>query len=888
MLKNLWARLRLLAGSRGVDRELDAEVRLHVGMHTRTDIQAGVRRGVLSTFGAGEKAKEAAHETRRLWLDSAWQDLRFGLRGLRRYPGFTAAVVLTLGLGIGANSAVFSVVNGVMLRPLPVRDADRLTVLAVSRGAGGTPGRLSRLDMEDYRSQSDAFEDIAGYAMDFSGLSADNRADRVLLTYVSGNYFEMLGVRPAAGRLIRPTEGRASGADPVLVLSYGYWCRRFNSDPNVVGKAVRLNGHPFTIVGVAPEGFHGAYAFIEMDLFAPLGTMTLNPVYATAWNDRADRGVVVTLGRLKRGVSLRAAQASLDVVGRRLAARYPETNKDVRPHVFWETYARPDANAAPVLPLVGSVFLGLVGLVLLVACLNVAGLLLVRGTSRARELTLRNALGAGRLRLVRQLVTESLLLSVLGGSAGVMIAAWATRVLGTIRLPNDLPIRLDFGLDWRVCAYVAAAVLLSAFTAGLVPAIRASGTHPVDVLRQGSRGAPAGGGSRHRLRDMLVVTQVAGSLVILVIAGLFIRSLASAHRIELGFQPDHVMNFFMDPAQQGYDQARTKAFYRDLVARVRSMPGVESASVAHSVPLGYYNRSTHLEKEGQKLAPTDEGLEADYNLVDADYQRTMGIQVLRGRWFAQADEDDGRPAVVVNQSLAQRLWPGEDPLGKRFRLRDDGSPLLEVIGVARDGKYGSIFERPTSFIYMPHALEYTSLRVLHVRTTGRPERVVPMVRKEVASLAPDVPVFDVNSMRNAVGGGNGFFLFRMAVRFASALGLLGLALAVVGLYGVVAYSTGQRTHEIGVRIALGAERRHILSTVVSRGLWLVAAGGTVGMLLALGLGRFLTSLLFDVKSYDLFTYATVAGVLTLVGMGACYLPARRAMRVDPTVALRGE
>jgi putative ABC transport system permease protein len=892
MLKKMMARLRAFVGGRDVDGELDAEVRFHVEMQTQTHVQAGMspaeaRRAALLRFGGVEQTREAARDTRKLWLDSIWQDLRFGLRGLRRNPGFTAAVVLTLGLGIGANSAIFSVVNGLMLRPLPVRDADRLTVLAVSRGTGGMPGPLSRLDMEDYRRQSDAFEDIAGYALNFAGLAADNRAERVGLTYVSGNYFGMLGLEPVVGRLIRPTEGRVAGADPVLVLSHSYWRRRFGADANVVGKAVRLNGRPFTIVGVAPEGFHGACAFLDMDVFTPLGMMASSADYGGSWNDRAD-GNIRTLGRLKRGVSLAQAQASLEVVGRRLAGQYPETNKDVRPRVFWETHARPDANAADVLPLIASVFLGLVALVLLVACVNVAGLLLVRGTVRVKELTLRNALGAGRLRLVQQLVTESLLLSLLGGGAGVLLGSWASRVLSGIRLPNDLPVRVDFAFDWRVFAYVGAVVLLSGLVAGLVPALRTSAARPADALREGGRAPATGAGGRHRLRDILVVTQVAGSLVILVVAGLFVRSLTRAQSVELGFQPNRVLNFFMDPGQQGYDETRATSLYRDLIARVRSLPGVESASLAHSVPLGYYDISQRLEKEGQVLAPTDKGPGANYNLVDAAYRRTMGIQLVRGRWITQADEDGKRPVVVVNEFLARRLWPGENPLGKRFRFRDGPGPFLEVIGVARDAKYNNIFEKPRSFFYTPHSQEYMSLRVLHVRTTGQPESIAPSVWKEIRSLAPDLPVFDVTTMREWIGGGNGFFLVRMGAAFATALGLLGLALAVVGLYGVVAYSAGQRTHEIGIRMALGAERRNILTMVVGHGLWLVAAGGAAGVVVALGLARLLTSLLFDVKPYDPLTYAAVACLLALVGMAACYVPARRATRVDPTIALRGE
>ncbi len=668
--------------------------------------------------------------------DSVRQDVKFALRGFARNPWFTAAVVLTLGLGIGANSAIFSVVNGVILRPLPVRDADRLTVLAAYRGSGGIPGRLSRLDMEDYRSQADVFEDVAGYAMDFGSLAADNSAERVFLAYVSGNFFGMLGLQPAAGRLIQAGEGTVAGADPVLVLSHSYWTKRFSADPSVVGKAVRLNGRPFTIVGVAPEGFHGAYAFVGMDLFLPLAMMEGTPGWGNAWSNRG-ANAILTLARLKRGVSLARAQASVEVVGRRLAAQYPGTNKGVRPVVFRETHARPDPASGPVLPLVASVFLALVVLVLLVACVNVAGLLLARGTVRAREMTVRTALGAGRVRLVQQLVTESLLLSILGGAAGLLLGAWLSRVLSAIRLPNDLPIRLDFGFDWRVFAYVAAIVLLTGVVAGLLPAVRASATKPADVLREAGRSP--GGSGRNRLRDLFIVSQVAGSLVILVVAGLFVRSLGSAHRLDLGFEPRGVMNFFMDPAGVGYDETRTAAFYRDLVARVRALPGVQSVSIAHSVPFGYYNISDEIEAEGQTFAPDEAGLVTHFNVVDDAYRQTMGIPLRRGRWLTRADEDGRRTVAVINETLARRLWPGQDAIGRRFRIRGERGPYLEVVGVAGDGRYNSIFEQPTPFFYAPHSLTARSLRVLHVRTAGAPERIAPLVRKEAAAIGPTSP-----------------------------------------------------------------------------------------------------------------------------------------------------
>lgn len=890
MLRKLAARLRALAGGRDVGAETDAEICFHVEMQTRKNRLAGMspaaaRRAALVAFGGIEQTREATRDTRTLWLDSVWRDLLFGLRGLRRNPGFSAAVVLTLGLGVGANSAIFSVVNGLMLRPLPVRDGARLTMLAVSRGTAGRPVLMSRLDMEDYRAQADAFQDIAGYALDLAGLEADHRVERVALTYVSGNYFEMLGLQPAAGRLIGGAEGRAPGADPVLVLSHSCWSRRFNRDPGVVGKPARLNGRPYTIVGVAPEGFFGTYAFIDMDVFAPLGMMA-GTFYSTSWSDRGARSLRV-LGRLEPGVTLAQAQASLDVVARRLAAQYPETNKDVRARVFWETSARPDADNAVELPLVGGVFLSLVALILLVACVNVAGLLLIRGTVRARELALRQVLGAGRGRLVQQLMTESVLLSALGGAAGLLLGLWASRVLGSIRLPNDLPLRLDFGFDARVFAYVAAGVLSSALVAGLVPALRASSAIPADSLRGAGR-APAAGGGRHRLRDILVVTQVAASLVVLVVAGLFVRSLANARHVDLGFQPDRVMNFLMDPGQQGYDQARTAAFYRDLAARVRALPGVESASVAHSLPLGYYNAAARLETEGQTQESPDQGISSLYNMVDADYQRTMGIGLARGRWLTQADEDANRPVVVVNEYLARRLWPGQEPLGKRLGFRDSAGTLLEVVGVARIGKYGSIFEAPRPFLYLTHSRDYKSLRVLHVRTTGAPEAIAPAVRQVIRALAPDLPVFDVASMRAAVGGGNGLFLARLGACFATALGLLGLALTVVGLYGVVAFSAAQRTHEIGIRLALGARQGSILGMIVRQGVSLLAVGCAAGLALALAAARLVGSLLFDVSPLDPLTYAAVVSALALVTATACYLPARRATRVDPTMALRGE
>jgi len=818
-------------------------------------------------------------------METVWGDIRHGLRMLWKSPGFTAVAVITLALGIGANSAIFSVVNAFLLRPLPVKDPQQLVVVANSHPENEDPHNISYLDYQDYQAQSDAFTDMSAANLSFMGLSADGKAERTFAYLVSGNYFSMLGIEPALGRFILPTEGKTPGTDPVVVLGYKYWRRRFGGDPSVVGKVVSVNGHPCTIIGVAPESFHGTFSLAETEIYMPLGMAAIDPEANDLFTKRTAHALRI-LARLKPGISRQAAQASLQVIATRLAKEYPDSNKGNRMYVIPENLARPDANSSAQVPLVASVFLGLVGMVLLVACLNVVNLLLSRATVRSKEIAIRAALGAARARIIRQMLTESILLGLLGGGLGAVAGWWASRMLAGIRLPGDLPFHFDFGMDWRVFGYSLGIALLAGLVSGLIPALRGSMANVHDTLREGGRGP--GGDTHHRLRDALVVAQVAGSLVLLVAAGLFVRSVGNARSVKLGFQPDHVLLVSMDVAERGYDAARGRAFYRELESRIRALPGVRSATVSFTFPLNYDNQSAYIRAEGQPPDPTKRGPIAGFNDVGTDYFETVGTPVIRGRELTAEDQESPVRVAVVNETMAKKLWPNEDPVGKRFIADNANDKPIEVVGITGNGKYQWIFEDPTPFYYAPIGQNYHSVRVLQVRTEGAPESLALTVVKQIHDLDPNLPVYDVMGMHQALDGGNGFFLLNMGADFAGALGALGLVLALVGVYGVVSYAASRRTHEIGIRMALGAGRPNILKMVLARGFGLVLAGIATGVAVALVLTRFMANLLFGIRPADPVTFGGVALVLALVSLLACYIPARRATLVDPLVALRHE
>ena len=815
-----------------------------------------------------------------------WCDVRYAARMLAKSPAFTLLAMLTLAVGIGANTAVFSVVNSFLFHPLPVRDPGRLVVVANGTDDYQSPHEVSNADFKDFQSQSDTFADMTAYLIHFSGLTADNRSERVLATYVKGNYFSALGLQPALGRLFLPKEGETLDADPVIVLGYSYWKRRFNGDASIVGKTVILNGQPVTVVGVAPPGFFGTFFIVESNVYVPLGMLGNDAESKKIFNNRGERQLRA-LAHLKPGISMEKARVSLQGIADRLNKEYPETNKDLRMAVIPETLARPEASSASMWPLIASVFLGLVGMVLLVTCVNVTNLLLARASVRSKEIAIRAALGAGRRRLFRQVLTESLLLAGLGGAAGAALGLGPMKLIETIHLPGDFPMRTSIPFDWRVFLFVASVAIVCGLLAGVVPAWRASRMNLNEILRESGRSL-TGGAGHNRIRNVLVAGQAAGSLVVLVMAGLFLRSLQHAEKTTLGFNPDHVLNLTMDVSQLGYDQNRGANFYRQVGERIRALPGVESASFAYSVPFGYYSQWDNVWKEGQEGLPESQVPRPPDNKVDQDYFHTLGIEIVRGRAFGAQDQSTSTRVAVVNETMARTFWPGQDPLGHHFRYGTAQADPVEVVGVAIDSKYVWIAEDRRAYFYVPLTQDYTAVRVLQVRASVPPAVLTRSIEDQIHSLEPNLPLFEVMSMETALQGGNGLFLFRVAAIFAGILGGLSLLLAVCGVYGVVSYGVNQRTHEIGIRMALGAQQQNILHLVILQGVKLVLAGLVLGIAASAGLARVLESLLVDTGAFDPLAYGAASLLLVAVAVMACYLPARRAMRVDPLSALRYE
>jgi predicted permease len=815
------------------------------------------------------------------------QDVRVALRMLRKNPAFSAVVVLTLALGIGANTAVFSIVNSFLFSPLPVRDSGRLIVMAYEDPKAAFPHEVSNADLRDFEAHSEVTSDMTAFLVNFAGLSTGDRSERVFVTFAQGNYFSTLGIQPALGRLFLPSEGQTVGADPVIVLGYAYWQRRFNGDPAVVGKSVNLNGQPVTIIGVAPKPFFGTFYIVDSELYAPLGMFASSAGSADILTDRTQRQLRV-LAHLKPGVSMAQASASLQVIADNLARAYPQTDAGLKIDLIPEKLARPEAASASFWPVIASVFMFLVGLVMVVTCVNVTNLLLSRASMRAKEMAVRASLGAGRLRLFRQLLTESLLLSALGAVGGALIGLWLMKWVESIRLPGDMALRTVQPFDWRMFLFVGSLAAISGLMAGLVPAWRVTRVDLNDTLRESGRGV-TGGAAHNRVRSILVVAQTAGSLVVLIMAGLFLRSLQHAQKTDLGFKPDHLLNLTMDVHELGYDEQRGTNFYRELGSRVRALPGVESAAFAYSVPMGYYTAGRNpLWNESQHGVPASQVPAVGFNKVDVDYFRTMGIQMIRGRAIDERDQSSTLLVAVVNDYLAEKLWPGQDPIGHHFRPGMDDAPDIEVVGEAKYSKRVFIAEDPGPYYYVPLTQNYSSVRVLHLRSLLPAADVAREVQAQVHALDPNLPVFDVMPMTESLEGGNGYFFMRIAATFAGALGGLSLLLAVVGMYGVISYAVNQRIHEIAVRIALGAQKQNIFGMVIGYGLKLVVAGLVIGVGLAAGLSRFLSALLVNTGAWDPLAYLSASLLLVIVAALGCYVPARRAVRVDPMVALRYE
>ena len=813
------------------------------------------------------------------------QDIRYGWRMLAKTPGLTGIIVLTLALGIGANTYVFSVVNAYLLRPLPVPDPGRIAVLAAHQ-AGNSPFlyQFSYRDFVDFQKQAAPFADLFFYSTDLGGLSAGKRSDELLLSHVSGNYFSALGVKPLLGRLILPEEENRPGSGRVVVLGYLYWQNRFAGDPHVIGEQVRVDGQPATIIGVTPKGFDGTFFPLDVEAYLPLRGED------ASLTDRSNRALFVD-ARLNPGVGFSQAQASLNVIAARLANQYPSTDKDITIQVYREQLARPRPYPNNLVPIIAGFFLFLAMLLLLLACMNVANILLARATVRQREMGLRAALGAGSSRLIRQTLTETLLLGILGGAGGILLGLWVNPGQVTAMPGLNLPLNADMRFDWRVFSYAFAAALFTGIFVGIWPAIRASRVDLTTVLQEGGRSDTGAG--RHRVRNLLVAAQVAGSLTLLVIAGLFVRTVRHAGTVNFGFDPHHVVNVTVDPGAAGYDQARATQFYRLLKTRVLAIPGVQSASLAYGTPMGNVS-SAHVATvtlEDHALRKGQPAPSVFFNNVDSTYFETMRVPLLRGRAFTEFDNASAPPVAIVNQTMAQRFWPNQDAIGQRFTVNSADirtEQQVQVVGIAADGKYAFIAEDPTPFFYVPLAQDYSSMEALQIRSSIPPGQMISQVRSIIRSISPDLAVIDARTMDQVIRGMNGLQLFRMAALIAAVLGGLGLVLAGVGVYGVVSFAAVQRTREIGIRMALGGSARDVTRLILRQGARMIIAGLLVGLFAAWTLTRVMARLLFGVSPSDPLTYAAVALLLSAIALLACWIPARRATRVDPGVALRYE
>jgi predicted permease len=819
-------------------------------------------------------------------MESFFQDVRYGLRMLRKSPAFTAIAVITLALGIGANTTIFSMVNSFLLRPLPVQNPGQITTLAMVQKAGAANEVFSVPEYRDLRGQTNnVFSDLLAYQFGMDGLTANGKTDRILSNYVSGNYFSGLGLKPTLGRLILPSEGELMGADPVMVLSYSFWKTRFGGDPDIVGRKVTLDGHPITIIGVGPKDFDGISWLLRCQVYLPLG-MAFIDGYPMDFMTNRKTQMVMLYGRLRPGVSLKQAQATLDVVAERFTQQYPDAYKNQTLRVFPELQARPAPDPNNTMLVLSGLFLGLATLVLLLACVNVANILLVRATVRAREMAIRAALGAARSRIVRQLVTESVVLALAGGAAGILIGLWGSTFLSSMNIHFDIPVRFDFSFDWRIFGFALALALATGVIVGLIPAFRASRQDLGTVLHEAGRGIVAG---RHRVRDVLVIAQVAGSLMLLIIAMLFTRSLGKAQQAELGFDRNGIINFTMDPTEVGYQEEQGRTFYRSLLDRVRAVPGVESATTAAATPMGYLGGNDLLDVDGYQPPLGEAKTPVVYNIVSSEYLETMKIPLLRGRTIDERDTQTSPYVALINEAMAKKFWPNSDPIGRYFKIGSDPQHSLQVIGLVKDVHVQTFTGTINPYFYLPLAQHYSgnSLQTLQVRTSVAPAIMIPQIEHVIESLAPTMPVFDVQTMTDALNTLNGLLRFQIAAGLATALGLLGLILAVVGVYGVISYSASQRTHEIGIRMAVGAEPLDILKMIFRQGLFIVCLGLVAGTIGAFASARVLKTFLV-VSATDPMTYLVVATALTLVALSACYIPARRATRIDPMMALREE
>jgi predicted permease len=808
-----------------------------------------------------------------------WQDVKYGMRALAKSPGLTAAAVLSLALGIGANSTVFTWAQAFMFQPLPgVVEQGRIVSFSTSWQNGKECcGSVSYPDYRDYRDRNTTLEGLLVADAEGVSLTHDGRAERAWAQLVSGNYFDVLRLRPTAGRFFLPEEDRTPGTHPVVVLAYHYWQRRFGGDIGILNQNVTINQQPYTVVGVGPEGFQGTMVAFQLDIFIPV--MMTTSVKGSDRLEARDSHWLYMLGRTKPGVNIEQVQTDFARMSADLGREYVKSNEGKGSVVdpLWRAKNGATEHMGPMM----GILMGVVALVLLIACANVANLLLARAVGRRREIAIRLSLGAGRGRLLRQLLTESMLLAVAAGAGGLLLAYWTKNLFMYLAPVTDVPVVLPFEVNTQVLLFTGAISLATGLLFGLAPALQATRADVVPALKDESAGA-GGARGKSRLRGALVVAQVSLSLVLLITASLFLQSLLNTQTTNPGFDKNLLLAG-MDLFPSGYTPERGRVFYEQLLERVRALPGVESATLGRFIPLGLSGTSsTTIQVDGYEPAP-DESPFVYFNHIGPDYFRTMGIPILSGREFTTADRADAQSVCIVNEATMRRYFGGTDPIGRTVKI---GTVSLTVIGVARDTKMRSLTERPRVQMWLPVLQRYRPDIYLHTRAAGDPAALAPAVQEAVRSLDPTLPLFGIRTMTTHIEAGA--IVQRTGGTMLGIFGTLALVLAAVGLYGVIAYIFSQRTREMGIRVALGAGRRDILRLVIAHGAWLAGIGLVIGLGASVMLMPLLESQLVGVGGRDFMTFASTALTLAAVALAASYIPARRAAKVDPIVALRYE
>ena len=878
-------RVAALFRRRRLEDDLREELRSHLEMAVELNMEKGMnaedaRREAVRSFGGVEQTKENYRDQRGLpMIETTLQDLRFGLRMLRRSPGFSILAVLCLTLGIGANAAVFSWVEGILFRPYPAvtHQEQLLALTGTARGESGPTG-ISWPDIVDLQRSCTLIDSFIVTKIMGTTLSIGDRAEVTTGSIVSANYFDAIGVHPILGRGFEPGEDSGRNAHPLTVISYQLWQGRFKGDPQIIGKTQRLNNVVHTIVGVAPEGFYGTFVGWAMRFWVPASMEETFEAGGYKLEDRGARWIEAYV-RLKPGVTPVQAQQEISAVAKRLESDYPATNRG-RGIKLWPLWQTPFNNAITLLPTL-EIMLVVVVFVLLIACANVGNLLLVRSFARRHEMTVRLAIGAGRGRLLKQLFTEGLILSAFGAAGGLLVAHWCRHAL-VLLFParGGVAMHLPGEIDWRVLALSAGVCVMATLLLGLVPAMQTRKIDLAGALKSDSAGV-VGGGGRAWIRSSLVVVQVSLSFVLLVGAGLLLQSLKKIRNTSPGFSTHEVLDTAVNLTAAGYDAQRAQSFQDELLERVKALPGVESAAFGRMTPLSYGSfSSTPIAVDGYQPPPEEQPI-VEYNEVGPNYFATMGILLVSGREFTRADDEKAALVAIVNETMAAKYWRGKNPMGERVQVK---GRWMQVVGMAKDSKYESVRETPKPFFYVPLRQNFSRGAGLFIRTPLSPETMATALTREVHALDGNLAIFEVITLQEQVDRSTS--PQQVAVTLVGVLGGLALLLATIGLYGVMSYAVSQSTRELGLRMALGAGASNLLRLVLSRGLALTAGGVLLGATVALGLTRLLGNLLYKVSPRDPLAFGSAFLVMTIAALAACFLPAWRATRTDPARALR--